>query len=41
MGVREGVPARAGRSALRKLELNGHNLLKQETILFETMKEKR
>lgn len=35
IGVREDVPARVGRGALRKIELNGHNLLKEETILFE------
>lgn len=39
MGVREGVPPRAGRGTLRRLELDGHNLLRPEAILFEKMKE--
>lgn len=40
MGVREGVPARAARRPLRKLELDDHDLLQQETILSEKMKER-
>lgn len=39
MGVKEGVPPRTGRGKLRKLEFDGHHILRQEAILFEKMKE--
>lgn len=39
MGVREGVPPRAGKGTLRRLESDGHDILRPEAILFEKKEE--